>query len=193
MRCYRSYIQSRRNTHIEMVLFAVILVILSFLLIGSIFGKTPFICHHEVMGRRFSFGLPNAQNPIPRYTIHPYCTNCNHFFGYTERAGIPDDKAYLDVMNDGKPFVSDETYTITAEVSMPYFEANNKLYITCSMEDDNIIVSFPVWFANEEQEHVELLERGDIITFCGVCNLEGCYWTNCGLLNVESKQSTIDG
>ena len=154
-------------------MLASILIILSLSLV--------FKCEHTDRVKLFSF---QSENSTAMHYVKTTCEDCNQRFSSTVFRDIAPDDSYIGVLKEyteDKKFVSGEYDTIRAKVTLADYDSP-KTKIRCSVQQENIIVSFSVEFKNEFENAVSLLKEGDEITFYGKSSTTGLSWTNCELV-----------
>lgn len=155
-----------------------ILVIFIFFVIIFIFSYS-IKCDHSETVKVFSF---QNKNSTAMSDMKVYCKHCRANLKIYGFYGIPNDSAYLDVMNNGFNFEDGEYYTLTATVTIGAY-ASLENSIRCSISKNDIVVNFNVTFIEEYREKVDLLKNGDEITFLGKCSTDGMYCVDCILLD----------
>ena len=153
--------------------------ILVFLWLPSLIGQ----CEHVETYIVYTF-QPRVTATPNSYQVK--CKECHKVF-YTERFhSNPENKSYLDAINNGEPFIEGEYYTITATVYHTFSTVG--VTARCSVDTDNVHVGFDVTFKDEYQEDVDSLNEDDVITFRGKAAPDGkLYWTDCDLISVEKE------
>ena len=153
---------------------SIAIAVVGFLCIPLFVGK----CEHTNTYKVYSF---QSQTSSAMSYVKTNCRDCYK----TLQTGVfyshPEDKSYLEVMNNGEPFVAGECYTITATVNQASYE--NDAWVGCEIKGSDVEVYFGVTFRGEYEVEVNSLVKGDVITFRGKASPEGrLYWTDCELI-----------
>ena len=139
----------------------------------------PPKCEHKVV-TRYSFSMDDS---MVHNNVCSYCAKCDtRLTPYSLFQGELVDKSYLEAIqdnSDGSEILPGEYYTVTARVPLGFMDS---IGLTCEVENEDFLLRFSVVFRAEFKEQLSLIEKGQEITFRGRFSDEGCYFTDCELI-----------
>ena len=134
--------------------------------------------HEEVIRYHFS-----TDDTMVHNSACGYCTKCDtRLTAYSLFQGELVDKSYLEAIkehSDGNEIIPGEYYTVTATVPLGDM---GSMGLVCEVENEDFLLRFTASFRSEFKEQIELIEKGQEITFRGRFSDEGFYFTDCELL-----------
>ena len=127
-------------------------------------------CEHEETQTVYHFQFEKSS---ANSYMQDVCEKCGQTSNTIIFRGAPTKQSYMELIeahSDSDEIIAGEYYTVTATVTsitLDHYDSFWTVRTYCKLENEDIRISFSVDFRKEFWEQVDMIEKGDEITFRG--------------------------